>query len=293
MPPESGGGDRLRRGARAAERACAKSWCANKVKPRLPSRRWDRQDQRPWNPTSTECASAQGKNHGSRFARSAGRDPAGAALPAAARAGADRPVRPRTGEDQPIQVAAGQDWVGAPFRGENSEAPWLCRAPPKVWGGDKPDSVRPASPRAVMIISLAPCGAPRALADTLVRLIPGSCTRSRGPGQAAGLPVMSCTPWGFSCLAGCPSSGGLLPRLFTLTPSCRSGPGRSKFLRHFPSPRAWARDSRVFYAAWCLKVSGLSSSPACAGPAIICHPTRGSYGRERWAQGRIGAWGGN
>ena len=76
-----------------------------------------------------------------------------------------------------------------------------------------------ASPRAVMIISLAPCGAPRALAGTLMRLIPGSCTRSRGPGQAAGLPVMSCTPWGFSCLAGCPSSGGLLPRLFTLTPS--------------------------------------------------------------------------
>src|SRR4029453_13505982 len=35
----------------------------------------------------------------------------------------------------------------------------------------------------------------------------------------AGCPssVLSCTAWGFSCLANCSASGELLPRLFTLT----------------------------------------------------------------------------
>ena len=33
------------------------------------------------------------------------------------------------------------------------------------------------------------------------------------------LPVLSCTTRGFSCPAGCPPGGGLLPRLFTLTPT--------------------------------------------------------------------------
>src|SRR5215467_1943033 len=36
--------------------------------------------------------------------------------------------------------------------------------------------------------------------------------------QRAGCPpsVLSCTTWGFSCLANCSASGELLPRLFTL-----------------------------------------------------------------------------
>src|SRR5215831_4440450 len=36
--------------------------------------------------------------------------------------------------------------------------------------------------------------------------------------QRAGCPssVLSCTAWGFSCLANCSASGELLPRLFTL-----------------------------------------------------------------------------
>ena len=36
-------------------------------------------------------------------------------------------------------------------------------------------------------------------------------------GQAAQLPVLSCTAWGFSCPVACAPGGELLPRLFTLT----------------------------------------------------------------------------
>ena len=50
---------------------------------------------------------------------------------------------------------------------------------------------------------------------------------------APGFPIWPCTRWGFPCLRDCSWSGGLLPRLFTLTAS-RSR-RRFKFLRHFPS----------------------------------------------------------
>ena len=39
------------------------------------------------------------------------------------------------------------------------------------------------------------------------------------PGRRPGVPVWPCTAWGLSCPEGCPSGGGLLPRLFTLTAS--------------------------------------------------------------------------
>ena len=76
---------------------------------------------------------------------------------------------------------------------------------------------------------------------------------------APGLPIWPCTRWGFPCLRDCSWSGGLLPRLFTLTqpflkparasnsnPSSARGSsrqrqqalrraGRFNFLRHFPS----------------------------------------------------------
>jgi len=52
-----------------------------------------------------------------------------------------------------------------------------------------------------------------------------------GLGRAAPLsPIWPCTRWGFPCLRACARSGGLLPRLFTLTqpllrPGGANGPG--------------------------------------------------------------------
>ena len=48
--------------------------------------------------------------------------------------------------------------------------------------------------------------------------------------QRTGCPpsVLSCTTWGFSCLAHCSASGALLPRLFTLT--CASLPKNRRYL---------------------------------------------------------------
>ena len=48
----------------------------------------------------------------------------------------------------------------------------------------------------------------------MVRLIPGDPERAGYPS-----PVMSCATRGLQCLLGYPWSGGLLPHLFTLTPS--------------------------------------------------------------------------
>ncbi len=50
-----------------------------------------------------------------------------------------------------------------------------------------------------------------------MRLLPGSCPAFARPARRR-LPVMSCTTWGFSCPGTCAPGGGLLPRLFTLTP---------------------------------------------------------------------------
>jgi hypothetical protein len=54
----------------------------------------------------------------------------------------------------------------------------------------------------------------------------------RGAGRSR-FPIWPCTRWGFPCPDGYPSSGGLLPHLFTLTPALR--PRRFNFLWHFPS----------------------------------------------------------
>ena len=50
-----------------------------------------------------------------------------------------------------------------------------------------------------------------------MRLLPGSCPAFARLARRR-LPVMSCTTWGFSCPGTCAPGGGLLPRLFTLTP---------------------------------------------------------------------------
>ncbi len=50
-----------------------------------------------------------------------------------------------------------------------------------------------------------------------VRLIPGNGFAEAKRVRHRAPPVLSCTTRGFSCPAGCPAGGGLLPRLFTLT----------------------------------------------------------------------------
>ena len=49
--------------------------------------------------------------------------------------------------------------------------------------------------------------------------------------------IWPCTRWGFPCLRACAWSGGLLPHLFTLTPTSLPKPGRFNFLWHCPSGR--------------------------------------------------------
>ena len=50
-----------------------------------------------------------------------------------------------------------------------------------------------------------------------VRLIPGNGFAEAKRVRRHAPPVLSCTTRGFSCPAGYPAGGGLLPRLFTLT----------------------------------------------------------------------------
>ena len=66
--------------------------------------------------------------------------------------------------------------------------------------------------------------------------------------------VLSCTAWGFSCLADCFASGELLPRLFTLT--CASLPKnrRCLFCDTFRQPRLASGLPACFTrhaAVWC------------------------------------------
>src|ERR1700704_5738353 len=82
--------------------------------------------------------------------------------------------------------------------------------------------------------------------------------------QRTGCPpsVLSCTAWGFSCLANYSASGELLPRLFNLTVYFfqRTGGVFSVTLSVTPLPRLRNCGARVFYAACCRMVFGLSSS---------------------------------
>src|SRR5207248_576049 len=78
------------------------------------------------------------------------------------------------------------------------------------------------------------------------------------------------------------ASGELLPRLFTLTCAKKRTVVLSKnrrclfcdTFRQRPSGRCRTNAARVFYAACCRMVFGLSSSESCDSPAIICHPAR-------------------
>ena len=72
----------------------------------------------------------------------------------------------------------------------------------------------------------------------------------------AGCPssVLSCTAWGFSCLANCFASGELLPRLFTLTRTLLPKNRRCLFcdtLRHRSFSTAAPASFTRHAAVWC------------------------------------------
>ena len=85
--------------------------------------------------------------------------------------------------------------------------------------------------------------------------------------------VLSCTAWGFSCLADYSASGELLPRLFTLT--CTSLPKnrRCLFCDTFRQPRLGSGLPACFTrhaAVWCSDFP-LARPAMRDSPAIICH----------------------
>lgn len=154
-----------------------------------------------------------------------------------------------------------------------------------ICGGDKPNSVPAQLPAPEMIISLDP------LARTAARLatcwcdyypgaaLPKACARGRA-GQAARLPVLSCTAWGLSCPGTCVPGGGLLLRLFTLTRDLRRG--RFVFCDTFHraglASNASACSTR-HAALWCSDFP----LPARAGSDHL-PPRRICRGRRPWAK---------
>ena len=90
-------------------------------------------------------------------------------------------------------------------------------------------------------------------------------------GQAARLPVMSCTSWGFSCPVACASGGGLLPRRFTLARLSNGRTGRFIFCDTFRR-----RQFSLPVPAYSTRHAALRCSdfppPRSIGTAIIHHP---------------------
>jgi hypothetical protein len=89
--------------------------------------------------------------------------------------------------------------------------------------------------------------------------------------QRTGCPssVLSCTAWGFSCLANYFASGELLPRLFTLTGTLKNR--RYLFcdtLRHRSFSTAMPACFTRHAAVWC---SDFPPASQYDSPAIICH----------------------
>jgi len=140
--------------------------------------------------------------------------------------------------------------------------------------GDKPNSVSEFLRR--MIIYLTPLArdARSRKCGSVMRRYPRinperiRCVRTGCPPS-----VLSCTAWGFSCLANCFASGELLPRLFTLT--CASLPKNRRCLfcdtfRHRALANAAPACFTRHAAVWCsdfplanLAIHQRSSAIAC------------------------------
>ena len=105
--------------------------------------------------------------------------------------------------------------------GESEGCPGFPRHP--SFSGRKPNSVPgrllKTSRRWSFIsgaVSLRASGALRHACDRYPRRAPGFPPR---PGRRPGVSVWPCTAWGLSCPGDRSPGGGLLPRLFTLTPT--------------------------------------------------------------------------
>ena len=100
------------------------------------------------------------------------------------------------------------------------------------------------------------------------------CDDTRGF-YRAGCPssVLSCTAWGFSCLANYSASGEILPRLFTLACTLLPKNWRCLFcdtLRHRSFSTVMPASFTRHAAVWCSDFP--PASPATRdSPAIICH----------------------
>ena len=90
----------------------------------------------------------------------------------------------------------------------------------------------------------------------------------------AGCPssVLSCTTWGFSCLANCSASGELLPRLFTLACTSFKEPAVSFSVTLSVNVCFRERRPRILRGMLPYGVRTFLQRTASGSPAIICHP---------------------
>jgi hypothetical protein len=101
--------------------------------------------------------------------------------------------------------------------------------------------------------------------------------------KRAGCPssVLSCTAWGFSCLANCSASGELLPRLFTLARALLPKNRRCFFcdtLRHRNFSTAMPACFTRHAAVWCSDFP--PTSPANAGLASDHLPSANNLSQQ-------------
>jgi len=93
-------------------------------------------------------------------------------------------------------------------------------------------------------------------------------------------PIWPCSRWGFPCLVDYSSSGGLLPRLFTLTPwpACAVKEAVCS-LWHFPSKRSFDLSSRVYPGPYRPELPGITPCGVRTflprfDPEAILHPSK-------------------
>jgi hypothetical protein len=105
----------------------------------------------------------------------------------------------------------------------------------------------------------------------------------------AGYPssVLSCTTWGFSCLANCSASGELLPRLFTLACTSFKEPAVSFSVTLSVNVRFGERRPRILRGMLPYGVRTFLQRTASGPPAIICHPKKVYHNQESRKAGAV------
>src|SRR6266700_480760 len=100
-----------------------------------------------------------------------------------------------------------------------------------------------------------------------------ACDDTRGSNRTGYPPsVLSCTAWGFSCLANCSASGELLPRLFTLACTSFKEPAVSFSVTLSVNVCFRERRPRILRGMLPYGVRTFLQRTASGSPAIICHP---------------------